>query len=308
MSTGFIFALVGLVAAVAAVIVWRRWRGSDGMAEEAWVAGVIAVGVGVPSVFALVMCCLTMVDTKKVGVITAFGRPTGTLPNGVHVVAPWSVVTELDGAIQTDTHAGDGKDGGCTTVRLQGQATACVDNSVRWRIRLEAADALFRDYRDFDRIRDSLVTRELRAALNDVFSTFDPLAGITAPTAGPKGSGLDGLGEAVTTKLRARIGTQVEVLNTIIPLVRYDGGTEERIRAFQVALADTRIAVQREETARAEARANAALAASVTNNTGVLVSKCLDEVREARKAGYGLPAGYSCWPGGTGVGLTAAVK
>ena len=35
---------------------------------------------------------------------------------------------------------------------------------------------LFLDYRDFDNVRDNLVTRELGAALNEVFSNFDPLA------------------------------------------------------------------------------------------------------------------------------------
>jgi acetone carboxylase gamma subunit len=63
-----------------------------------------------------------------------------------------------------------------TTVRLANNSTAFVDNSVRWRVQRAAAGELFLDYRDFGNVRDNLVTRELGAALNEVFSNFDPLA------------------------------------------------------------------------------------------------------------------------------------
>src|SRR5690606_27128114 len=121
----------------------------------------IAVSGTAVSLVLLGLSSLTMVGTKAVGVVTWFGRPVDTLPNGLHVVAPWSRVVQLRGDIQTDNHVGSGGGSSCTTVRLAAQSTACVDNSVRWRIRPRAAEALFRDYRDFDRVRDSLVTREL---------------------------------------------------------------------------------------------------------------------------------------------------
>ena len=59
--------------------------------------------------------------------------------------------------------------------------------------------------------------------------------------------------------------------------------------------ANTRIAEQRAKTAAAEARANEILAASVSNDPNVLVSKCLDAAREARISPLG------CWPGTTAV-------
>ena len=37
-------------------------------------------------------------------------------------------------------------------------------------------DELFLDYRDFENIRDNLVTQELRAARNELFADLDPLA------------------------------------------------------------------------------------------------------------------------------------
>jgi hypothetical protein len=79
-------------------------------------------------------------------------------------------VTEMNGTIQIDNHTGEA----ATTVRLGNNSTAFVDISVRWRIQPAAADELFLDYRDFDNVRDNLVTRELRAVLNEVFADFDP--------------------------------------------------------------------------------------------------------------------------------------
>jgi hypothetical protein len=59
-----------------------------------------------------------------------------------------------------------------------------MDNSVRWRIQPAATDELFLDYREFDNVRDNLVTRELKVALNQVFADFGrwPRRTPTAPT------------------------------------------------------------------------------------------------------------------------------
>ena len=54
--------------------------------------------------------------------------------------------------------------------------------------------------------------------------------------------------------------------------------------------ANTRIAEQRAKTAAAEARANEILAASVSDDPNVLVSKCLDAAREGDISPLG------CWP------------
>jgi hypothetical protein len=81
----------------------------------------------------------------------------------------------------------------------------------------------------------------------------------------------------------------------IVPLVNYDEATQERINALNVEKANTRIAEQRAKTAEAEARANEILAASVSNDPNVLVSKCLDAAREAHISPLG------CWPNTTAV-------
>lgn len=241
----------------------------------------IAVITGGLAVFVLILGSTTIVSARNIGVVTTFGRPSGTLGNGLHMKAPWQSVTEMDGTIQIDNHTGDN----ATTVRLGNNSTAFVDNSVRWRIQPGAADELFLDYRQFENVRDNLVTRELRAALNEVFADFDPLAPENVG-----GANVQALGDKVADKLRSKVGSQIEILNVIVPLVNYDQATQDRINALNVEKANTRIAEQRAKTAEAEARANEILAGSVSDNPNVLVSKCLDAAREAAISPLG------CWP------------
>jgi regulator of protease activity HflC (stomatin/prohibitin superfamily) len=115
----------------------------------------IAVVAGALTIFVLILGATTIVSARNVGVVTTFGRPSGTLSNGLHWKAPWQSVTEMDGTIQIDNHTGEN----ATTVRLGNNSTAFVDNSVRWRIQPAAADELFLDYRQFENVRDNLVTR-----------------------------------------------------------------------------------------------------------------------------------------------------
>jgi hypothetical protein len=170
----------------------------------------------------------------------------------------------MNGTIQIDNHTGEA----ATTVRLGNNSTAFVDNSVRWRIQPAAPDELFLDYRDFDNVRDNLVTRELRAALNEVFANFDPLAPENSD-----GANVQALGDDVAEKLRTKVGGQIEIINVIVPLVNYDQATQDRINALNVEKANTRVGEQRAKTAAAEAKANEILAASVSNDPNVLVSK-----------------------------------
>jgi regulator of protease activity HflC (stomatin/prohibitin superfamily) len=241
----------------------------------------IAAVAGGLAVFMLILGSTTIVSTRNIGVVTTFGRPGATLSNGLHVKAPWQSVTEMNGTIQIDNHTGEA----ATTVRLGNNSTANVDNSVRWRIQPAAADELFLDYREFDNVRDNLVTRELKAALNEVFSDFDPLAPENS-----EGANVQALGDQVAEKLRTKVGGQIEIINVIVPLVNYDQATQDRINALNVEKANTRVAEQRAKTAAAEAKANEILAASVTNDPNVLVSKCLDAAREAHISPLG------CWP------------
>lgn len=255
-------------------------------------AALTAIGVAV-----LVHTMVIVVPTKEFGVVTAFGRPVRTLPNGIHVKAPWEKVVTIDAAIQTDNHTSDAKN--CINVRIAHQATACVDTSIRWRIKDSATDGLYQNYRDFENIRDSLVTRDLNASLNGAFEDYDPLAvdangNATTPP-------LAELSTKVTQTMQDQIGSQIDVLSVIIPVVNFDQNTQGKVNALLAQVAQTRIAQQAVKTSEAQAQANKVLAGSVSKDPNVLVSKCLDIVETGKVT---LPAGFSCWPSS---GSTAVV-
>jgi len=262
----------------------------------------IAAGLAVVAGFLLLMSSVVSVPTKTVGVVTSFGKPVGVLSNGLHWIAPWQKVVEFDASIQTLKRTG--KDH-CTTVRIANQATACVDNSTRWRIKQDAAPKLYQDYKTFSNMRDSLVNRELTAVLNSVFSTYDPLVAVEKKDSDHPEYNLDKLGKQATEMLRDRVGDQVEINSIVIPLIRYDATTEKKLDGFQAALADTRISEQRRNTAANEAEANNALTSSLTAD--ILTSKCLDLVRDIYRDGKDIPPGFSCFSG-SGVPVIANSK
>jgi len=282
----------------------------DDARSAEWFFKVSTIGTLIFALFLTALGSFTIVPTREIGVVTQFGRPVDSLSNGLHAKAPWQKVSKLDGKIQTDNFTG--KDD-AISVRLGNGSTAKVDTTIRWRIKLEAGQDLYRDYRDLDSIRDSLVTRELKAALNEVLGDYDPLVSVKA---GVKDDGktesagidLNKFSAEVNEALKARVGDDVEILSVILPIIRFDDDTQDKINAFQAEVGNTRIAEQREATAKAQARANANLSGSVTKDPNVLVSKCLDALEEMVKKGQSVPIGFSCWPGGGGSSVVLPQK
>lgn len=256
--------------------------------------GWFSFGLTIATVILLAIASFTIVSTKNVGVVTSFGSPVTTLSNGGHLVAPWQVVTEMDAAIQTDTHIEKQED--CIKVRMAKQFIACIDVSIRWRINEDSALELFQDYREFESVRTSLVTRELGSVLNSVFSNYDPLA--TDEGGNLVSVSLNELSNQATGEMQKKVGDQIEVLNVIIAQTHYDENTQNRINALQAQIAETEIAKQAKLTAEAQAAANDILADSVSNDPNVLVSNCFDLLGEMVSKGQVIPTGFSCWPGG----------
>jgi len=300
---------------------WKFWKG----AGKVFFIGLVA------SVFLFTFAeAFTTVSTKNVGIETSFGATAGHLSNGPHLIPPWYKVTEMDAAIQTDSYVWDKdpRNSSCLSVRIANQQTGCLSISIRWRIcndkavqtyvgddgkqhkivcDANAADELFQNYRTFEHVRDSLVTRELTAAANDAFANYNPLDSITLNTSanGANNPLLSTLANQITSTMRREIGTQIEVVNTIIPIVHYDDSTQAKINQLQQQVAQTRIAEQEKITNQKQADANKALAASVNTSPNVLVAQCLNTLEEMVKNGQAVPAGFSCWPGGSGTPVIA---
>lgn len=269
------FIILAFIAVIAAIV------GLFMRDEERAVSFVIAVIAGFIGLIFFVFASITVVGTRQIGIETKFGRPTGTtLSNGLHLKSPVTEVTEMDGAVQIDQHTGDHR----IKIRLGNSSTADADVSVRWQIKPDAAPELFVQYKTFDNVRTNLVTRNLQVALNEVFASFDPLAPQNLDR-----SPLPELSEKAKVILAAKVGDQVEILDVAVPTIDYDDGTEQKINQLNQERAATEVAKQAKTTALEQAAANANLAASVSRDPNVLVSKCLDIAREKGLA-------LLCWP------------
>ncbi|MFD0000194.1 SPFH domain-containing protein [Nocardia sp. NPDC127526] len=291
----FLLAVLILVSALIVLISMRGRPYADRGPTRATALALLTLGL-----ILLAVSSTSIVSTRNVGIVTSFGKPVGTKENGLHFVWPWQKVPELDGTIQTNNQLGGFKDNTCSggsSIRLANNSTACVDNTVRWRIHHAAADTLFRDYHTIANIKDSLVTRELNATLNEIFAGYNPLEPQNAG-----GPNLTDMSVQATEKLKAKIGGQIDVQNVIISIVHFDQQTQAKINAYQAQIADTRIAEQKQRTAVAEAEANRLLTESL-KDPNVLVSKCLDLLNSGKQ----LPTGFQCWPG-TGLATTIPAR
>lgn len=295
MPVMFILSVIMLFAAIIAVSAWGISNKSDRP-----ISGFIPVGVFALFVVSLFVSSVTMVGTKNYGVVTTFGAPSDdTLDAGFSFKAPWQKVTDIDATIQPDEYDGDD----AFSIKLGNGSIAKIDTTIRWRIVGSKANELFQDYRKNDdvtaAVRTALVKRELNGALNQVFGSYDPLAAVK----GGENVSVDSQSAAVETAMRKRVeklgrdGAQVEILSVTTPLIRLDSNTQEKIDQYQSQVALTRIAEEKEQTNAAEARANAAIASSITDPL-VLTNKCLSIMETLAKTKSGVPAGLYCFPGG----------
>lgn len=306
----FVLAIIFFLVAIVFTLVWRASRRpAERDADDVPTRGIglsLAVVFLVGAMLAMFFSSFTTVSTKNIGVVTAFGKPTGEIPNGAHFVAPWETVHEYDAAVQPETFT-DGPtshdaDHRCIDVRLGNQSIGCAETRFTWQIQPKDARELFQNYRSFDHLRRTLVLGAMRSALNNVFQDYNPIA--LLQTGAPLKDVLNAKASQVQRIMRDDIGTRVNVGNLIIPLVFYDDATQANINQFQAQVGKTRIAEQARKTAEQQAAANEILAKSL-QQTGVtvLISKCLDLVAEGKTVpGWCFPPGSNTLvqAGGTG--------
>lgn len=256
------------------------------------------------------LMCLTTVGTRSVGVPTVFNKPTGeTLGAGLHVKAPWVKVTDIDATIQPEEYNGKR----AINVKIADGGDAKVMLAYRWRINPDGAAKVFADYRNSDSsindaVRKALVTTNVKAAINEEFGKYDPLAGAKLDDLTPEQLANQKVNvvpdyKAFNAAIQANveekikgIGDLIDIQSVTISNVRLPEGTQKRINAYNAAVQNTKIALQEVATKDAQAAGNKRLADSL-KDPNVLVSKCFDALAAGE---FTLPAGGSCWPGGSG--------
>jgi regulator of protease activity HflC (stomatin/prohibitin superfamily) len=267
---------------------------------------VIAVVAGIITVVTLVGSSVREVPVNSLGVPTAFGKVETTIGPGLHYWnAPWTRVNIENATVQTLSLEGPN----CLTVRIADAQTACVDVSVQYTVEKDGGSKLFETYNNsndtiMDNIQNNFVLRRLEVDLSNAFETYNPVTSIQlaaegTPVGTPKNPSVTDLSASVVSQLRSDMAGLIDVRDVLIPRIAYDPSVESALNSVLKQTVATSVAEQAVKTAQAQAAANKALAASVSNDPGVLVSKCLDAVNTAIQDNYPLPAGFSCFSAST---------
>lgn len=235
----------------------------------------------------ITLAMTVVVPARTVGVVTAFGKPTGTLSNGLHMVKPWEQVEKMDASLQTNRYTGDSAIG----VRLANQSEARADASIQWQLREEDAEQMYLDYREFERIQHDLVDREFRASVNAVLARYNPL---DADAIAEGGIDLNGYADDIKTDMQTRMGDAVEVRSVALPIINYDEETQRKIDQLQSEVANTRAAEQSKNTAREIAEANEILRKSLSPE--VLSQRCIEAAEKVGAAPVGCINGAGTTP------------
>lgn len=251
------------------------------------IARTIAAVIGLVGLTIITMAMTVVVPARTVGVVTAFGKPTGTLSNGLHVVKPWEKVEKMDASLQTNRYTGESSIG----VRLANQSEARADASIQWQLREEDAEQMYLDYREFERIQHDLVDREFRASVNAVLARYNPL---DADAIAEGGIDLNSYAEDIKSDMQKRMGDAVEVRSVALPIINYDEETQRKIDQLQSEVANTRAAEQSKNTAREIAEANEILRKSLSPE--VLSQRCIEAAEKVGAAPVGCITGSGATP------------
>lgn len=253
-----------------------------------------------------VSMCTTIVSAKNVGVVVTFGAvDQNTRHSGLNLKAPWSDIVAIDGTIQTDEYNGEYT----IPVRIGDGSVAHATITNRWSINANSGAKIYENYRSNDptqAFRSAVVSTQLEAAVQKALKDYNPIAELkqnesTDPDQTVSFSpDYDAVSKEMTKDMKARLkatGGLANIESITFSNLKLAPNTQNKLDNYIAAIGETRIAMQKEETARAQARANKELSASVSNDPNVLVSKCFDSVADAIAANYKLPAGFSCWSG-----------
>jgi regulator of protease activity HflC (stomatin/prohibitin superfamily) len=260
---------------------------------------------------------LTTVGPKNVGIVTEYGAATGTRDSGISIKEPWAKVTEINSAVVTNKYYGDNVLDG----RIGDGSWGAMNVTIRWRINPDKANVIYADYRNDNKddpteaFRKAVVSPELQTAVQKVLGAYNPIADLKVVPGGEQDAtavnfvpDVDQMSADLTTLMKDRLrgdnlATVVKINVTGISLSK---NTQKYLDQFTGEVGKTRVAAQKEATAFKEAAANKALGDSVTNNPGVLQSKCLDLLSDAIEKDYGLPAGFNCLGAGSAVVLPSS--
>lgn len=296
----FITAILAAIAAVVGVLVRRAGQRAEtadvprfDTEQAVWMRKGGLIGAIAAGLLALVLAffsVFTTVPANSVGIVTAFGRPTGTIAPGAHFLAPWETVDTYSTRIQvTNRQAGQQGDvpgADCVQVNLKGGAAACADITIRYVINAADAVDLWRRYGDFNNVRDSFLRSATDNAAKIVYGQYAPQDAISG----------DAL-PAITAAMNRELGHQLDgsglTLVAVAPgQLHLDPSVQGRINDILNAQTATTVAQQNLARNQAQAAANGALAGSLSEQ--ILIQQCIQAAETIK------PAYFNCWPAASG--------
>lgn len=279
-----VFIITFLLAAVATagwLIVRRSKRAQP---NDARIVGLIALCLWLAAGLSMLFSSLASVPANEVGIVTNFGRWSGTLDSGIHLVAPWSQVDTFPTRNQKSIRdAGQEGEAGCVPVKLKGDASACMDLTVLYTIDANNAEVLWRGWGSFSKLNKDLIERATDDAVNEVVSKY-PAEELTANRANITRETTDALAE----RLRPQ-GVRLESITYGNPNLPQE--VQNRINS--ILEADAKVIVAQKEKAEATAKAEAAKARQVGLTPEALIVECLNAAREIK------PTVFDCGLGRT---------
>jgi regulator of protease activity HflC (stomatin/prohibitin superfamily) len=232
----------------------------------------------------------TTVDQRAVGIQTSFGKYTDTLDNGFHWTAPWSNVEQFSTQLQelkVDV-----------PVSFDGGSSGTAHVTTLWAIDGPRAEALWKDFKTFDRVSDLLVEPSNKTAIAAAFSAYQPQDArdgrnraaiqdaVRLALSGEKNNGgaFEGRGILVDT---------VQVTG-----VELDPSAQDSVNRVAEAASNTKRAQEEQERAKIEAETATIRAQSQTPES--LQRYCLEVMNSWNVDKNGpLPATFNCLSGST---------
>ena len=273
--------ILGLLMLIAAGIAAGAW--ARRAVEAAAGAGAVALLAAIGLVLLFAIGGEVPVPVNTTGVPQAFGTVSGAeLGPGVHWTwQPWLSVTDIDETVQTTHYTG--------TIRIGGQQTAQANIRLKWQIRPQAADALFRQYANqgplMATITSNVVLLTLESVVNNVMGDYDPITDVTdVANANGTQSLFTSFGPAILAQMRAAIGGEVSVLQLTMPNLAYTPQVESKLQAIQQAYADYAIAREDVQVNGEKARALRELGSPTL---GQLIAQCITQ--DAASPGQCIP-------------------
>lgn len=295
---GVFLLVIGLIVVGAGI--WAiSYRRREEMGPPVAV-GVLVVLIGIGAFFS---SFVSVVDARAVGIQTSLGKYQDTLPSGLNLTAPWSSVESWTTRNQTLRFAGDGRsderDNYFTepfvTVRLGNQSEAYVDVTITWTVGdaekdKEGIRSLWQQYKTFNDMRQDFATPTAQGAVNTAFDGYDPFKGLNDKNVDNPYVPLADWSRKIQDILNPLYAARgLHLVNVQATKVAYDKRTEDKLREYADAVANTRIKAQDVLTAEQEALASKARATQAAPGCEALIRDLA-----AKDQLKNLPAGWQC--------------